>query len=41
MQDAYEDVYSKHLEELNRFNKFTKALKVLPNLLQELHDKGR
>jgi hypothetical protein len=40
-QDAYEDIYTEHLEELNRFDEFTKVLKILPSLLQELHDEGR
>jgi Domain of unknown function (DUF6532) len=40
-QDAYESVFSEHLEELNRFDEYTNALHVLPNLLQDLHDEGR
>jgi hypothetical protein len=37
----YEEVFNEHLEELNRFDEFTKALKILPNLLWELHNEGR
>jgi len=40
-QDAYEGVFNEHIDELNRFDEFTKALKILPNLLWELHDEGR
>lgn len=40
-QDAYEDLFNEHLEELNKFDEFTKALKILPALLWEIHDEGR
>ena len=37
-QDSYETIFSKHLEELDCFNEFTKVLQLLPSLLQDLHD---
>ena len=40
-QDAYEPVFHEHMEELNKFHEFTKALKILPTILQELHNVGR
>jgi hypothetical protein len=40
-QDLYEAIFTEHLEELDRFDEFTKAFKLLPTLLQELHDEGR
>ena len=39
-QDVYESVFTEQMEELNRFDEYTKALQVLPNLLQDLHDEG-
>ena len=40
-QDTYEDLFNEHLEELNKFDEFTKTLKILPALLWEIHDEGR
>jgi hypothetical protein len=40
-QDAYEDIFYEHLEELNRFDKFTEELKLVPSLLWGFHDEGR
>jgi len=37
----YEETFNKHMKELKRFDEFTKALKMLPNLLWELHDEGQ
>ena len=38
---AYEDLFNEHLEELNKFDEFTKVMKILPAILQELHNEGR
>ena len=38
MQEGYKHIYNEHLQELNRFDQFTKPLGILPSLLQELHD---
>jgi Domain of unknown function (DUF6532) len=40
-QDGYQDIFDEHLEELNRFDAFTKDLKIVPSLLWDLHDEGR
>ena len=37
-QEAYEDMSHEHLEELNRCDEYTKSLRILPTILQELHD---
>jgi hypothetical protein len=40
-QDMYEDIFTEHLEELNKFHEYTKRLGMFPSILQELHDAGR
>ena len=37
-QDVYEELFTEHLDELNKFDEFTKAMKILPALLWELYD---
>jgi len=39
-QDAYEKVYKEHLDELGRFDKFTKKLNILTIIQVDLYDVG-
>jgi hypothetical protein len=40
-QEAYRDIFQEHLEELNRFDEYTKSVKLLPSILQDLYNNGR
>jgi hypothetical protein len=39
--DAYKDVFAEHLQMLDKFEEHTKDHKILPKLLQRLHNNGR
>jgi len=39
--DAYKDVFAEHLQMLDKFEEHTKDHKILPKLLQHLHNNGR
>jgi len=39
--EAYKDVFREHLQMLDKFEEHTKEHKILPKLLQRLHDNGR
>jgi len=39
--EAYKDIFGEHLQILGKFEEHTKEHKILPKLLQCLHDNGR